>query len=623
MPLMPRCGALLLVATLFGAPLVARAQSSGFVVAPADDEPFEETPRAPPGRKLPPVARPLPKAPEPDDDDAAGDEDEEEAAPAPVRDRPRGRGMEIIVEPTAAPTTIRVGDSPGTRPRASPEPKSGKVKSEPAGRSRGLPLPPPPPPPPAYRDDEAEREPYYVPPEPRRDTGRSAPETISVPSTRRSADDDYGVESSPRSRSTRRTGDDPFVESGRNQRQPDPAPEPRRPPPPEEPATYAPRGVLPQGKRVGDASGVAIEEVDLGAASSSFIKAGATRTPEKPAPKPKAMIPPPPPPPPPPAPPPPPPRSPDREEYLLPPAPPAAVREPEVPAPAPTPSRRPVRTVPVEAPPPAPRPVDPAPAAPANPVLGEDPFEKFNRELKEIEGKSAPSAPTGAAAPDSAPTPPAPQPSPPSEPEKPSRTKRTKERVVKERESSERPEKTAASRKSTTPIADPVLLSSSAPRTGVSAGATVGLLLARAPEGGFVPAVAYGLAAAVRPVATSPFSFDLFAVRAARTEGTELVSVSSAWIHVAVHAVVSKQWSNGLFLGAGVGPLITGNSATYSINDGKPSAPVGSQIRFGGDATALFGVRVAMFEVRADLHALIRGGPRLDLLPTLSLSWRR
>ena len=569
MPLMSHRGAPFVLALVLSVPLSLSAQSSGFVVPGAEDDGFEETPRAAPARKLPPVARPPPKSPEPEEEE----DEEEDETPAPVRERSRGKGMEIIIEETSAPTTIRVGDGPRDRSaRASPDPKGAKQKVEPVRGQRSLPLPPPPPPPPAYRDDEEEREPVYVAPEPRRQ------------------------------------------EAVKPQRPADSEPEPRRASPGEDPSSYAPRSVLPQGKRVGGSGGVAIEEVDLGSASSSFIKAAPAR-PEKSPPRPtKAIIPPPPPPPQP---------APAREEFLLPPA--APVPEPEAPAPVPTPSRRPVRTAPVEAPqpPPSPKPIQPPP--PAEP-LGEDPFEKLQRDMKELEKSDAKPAPKVEAVSAPAPVASAPPPAEPPAPEaKPSRAKRTKERASKERDGSERPEKASSekSRREVTPIADPVLQAAQAPRTGVSVGATVGLLLVRDAQAGYSPALSYGLAAALRPVITSPVSFDLVAVRAARTEGTDFVSVASAWIHVAVHVIVSKQWSNGLFLGAGVGPLVTGNSATYTVNDGRALAPVGSQIRFGGDAVALFGVRFSVLELRADLHALLRGGPRLDLMPSLSVAWSR
>jgi diguanylate cyclase (GGDEF)-like protein len=77
---------------------------------------------------------------------------------------------------------------------------------------------------------------------------------------------------------------------------------------------------------------------------------------------------------------------------------------------------------------------------------------------------------------------------------------------------------------------------------------------------------------------------------------------------------------SGLIVGFGGGALMTLNRSTYLLSDGHPAAPAtGMQARFGGDMTALFGWRIKVFEVRAELRAMLRGGLRLDFAPAIGV----
>lgn len=153
---------------------------------------------------------------------------------------------------------------------------------------------------------------------------------------------------------------------------------------------------------------------------------------------------------------------------------------------------------------------------------------------------------------------------------------------------------------------------------GFSALAGVGVNIAKAPVSGYTADLALGLNLRLQPEFTGPVALDLSFWRAARSDGTPVVAVDSAWSHISLRAFYVRDIAKGFFMGAGGGLLLTSSSASYVVNDGAESIATGGALRPGGEIGAIMGMRYKLFEARLDLRALVRGGLRLDFLPVVS-----
>jgi hypothetical protein len=155
---------------------------------------------------------------------------------------------------------------------------------------------------------------------------------------------------------------------------------------------------------------------------------------------------------------------------------------------------------------------------------------------------------------------------------------------------------------------------------GLYVGGLVGAALARDPVSGFTPDLAFGARAAFNPAAFGALTIDLSWLRSTRDGGTPFIDVASRWHHVAARVLYLKEHRNGVVLGFGGGPLVTLNSTSYALSDGREAAPAtGNVARVGADGTFVLGLRKRPIELRLELRAILRGGLRLDLLPTLGV----
>ncbi len=153
---------------------------------------------------------------------------------------------------------------------------------------------------------------------------------------------------------------------------------------------------------------------------------------------------------------------------------------------------------------------------------------------------------------------------------------------------------------------------------GLSVLAGVGPAIMDDSTTGYATRLAYGLTASFNPAIAGPFAIDLSAFRATATGGTPFVSVDSAWNNFAIRLLYLKWQPYQVFVGFGAGLLLTENSATYRVDDGEPTQATGAVLRPGVDATSVVGMQLGLVQLRVDLRVLLRGGFRLDFLPTFS-----
>lgn len=238
----------------------------------------------------------------------------------------------------------------------------------------------------------------------------------------------------------------------------------------------------------------------------------------------------------------------------------------------PVPARRAVRGTPAPA-------VVPAKTE-APKVLGYDPFEKLDQELESI-GEAPRSRP---------------QPEP----------RREEFRVDPLAARTLRDEDSRA------PVRDPAFM-------GLAATAGVGLAISTEARGGFVPSLAYGGQVSYSPPWAGAFGLELGFWRTGKSDGTPFVNVDSSQNHVTLRATYLHPLPKGAFAGGGAGLLVTMSTARYQVVDGAPAEAFASTVRPGVDATAIFGYRLRPFEARVDLRAFVRGGMRLDMMPSLSI----
>lgn len=538
-----------------------RAAPTGFVVVPDEDEDPLEKPSANPDAE--PAKAKAKKKREPDA--AAWTE------PAPKK------GLTIVEEGAAASTVIRAGDLEADRagkPFLGGKKGIGFVQPvAPVGRQGSF----------TFKasaadakeevdddddddDDDAPARAVRAPPKAAARAAPRAPSGLMTPTD----DDDAPA---PRGR----RADDPFDDAHA------PTPAPQQAPARDDDAsamTAPARNMLPTGRQVGPGGGaIKVEEVHIDYQQDSFIDVG-RRKPEVKAPKPKPEPAPKP--------------APARRGLLMgddedAPAK-AAVEEPERPARPPAESRRPIVTAPPADDPPPPRPEATEPPAPKDaPRPADDPFDKLNRELRQLDPKT--------------------EAGPLDEPVKQRRPPEQKVEIPAEPEMAVKPIDVPPPSENPR---DPSML-------GLSVTAGLGAALADDPSSGYAADFAYGAGVMLNPSFAGPFALDLSFFRAARTGGTPFISVDSAWNHVAARLLYVKEQKGGVFLGFGAGVLVTANSATYHVNDGHATDATGAQPRLGGDGSVVAGIRFRPLELRLDLRALLRGGFRLDFLPTFSV----
>ena len=154
---------------------------------------------------------------------------------------------------------------------------------------------------------------------------------------------------------------------------------------------------------------------------------------------------------------------------------------------------------------------------------------------------------------------------------------------------------------------------------GISITGGAGVLLASDSVSGFKPMLAYGGQLTIHPSTPGFLGFDLSVWRASRSDGTSFLHTETSYLHMSARLMFTRVLSRHLFGGIGGGLLLTRSAVRYTGGDDPAQAVDGTLMRPGADATLAFGARFGVLELRLDAHALVRGGLRLDLLPTGSL----
>lgn len=227
-------------------------------------------------------------------------------------------------------------------------------------------------------------------------------------------------------------------------------------------------------------------------------------------------------------------------------------------------------------------------------ILSYDPFAKLENELAEAEGRPVPAPAVDKPLPEYEFDPP--------------RREEIKRPMYEEPEMAVRP---IEAPRAVDTSRDPSLV-------GLSALVGLGPSFATSPVSGFDTDFAWGFNLRLHPAFAGPISLDLSFWRAARSEGTPVMTVDSARNHISARVFYTKDYPKGLFMGFGGGLVMTGSSAEYLVNDGSPESASASQYRPGGDVTAVLGLRFKPMEVRLDLRTIVRGGLRLEFLPVVS-----
>lgn len=154
---------------------------------------------------------------------------------------------------------------------------------------------------------------------------------------------------------------------------------------------------------------------------------------------------------------------------------------------------------------------------------------------------------------------------------------------------------------------------------GVHAVAGAGVLIARDPQGGHGALFAYGLNVGWNPDFAQQVAFDLGFWRAGANAGTEMVSAGTSYHHFTARALWQPPLPNNVFLGVGGGVLLTQSIVGYKVGGASADTVLALAHRPGLEATLVAGTRFRPLEVRVEMRTLLRGGMRLDFLPTLSI----
>lgn len=156
-------------------------------------------------------------------------------------------------------------------------------------------------------------------------------------------------------------------------------------------------------------------------------------------------------------------------------------------------------------------------------------------------------------------------------------------------------------------------------KKGIHILAGVGLLAARDPQGGYGANLAYGLSAGWTPSFARSLGLDLALWRAAANDGTEFVSTSTSYHHLSLRAMWQPALPYNLVVAAGGGFLLSQSIVGYHIGGESTETAFAFSHRAGVEAMLAGGVRFKLVEFRLEMRALLRGGMRLDYLPTANL----
>lgn len=154
---------------------------------------------------------------------------------------------------------------------------------------------------------------------------------------------------------------------------------------------------------------------------------------------------------------------------------------------------------------------------------------------------------------------------------------------------------------------------------GVHAVAGAGVLVARDPQGGHGAHFAYGVNVGWNPEFARDVVFDVGFWRAATRDGTDFASVATSYHHFSLRALWQPPLPNNVFLGAGGGVVLTQSLVGYSVGGAEADTVRSMAHRPGLEATLAAGTRFKPLEVRVEMRTLLRGGMRLDFLPTMSV----
>jgi len=149
---------------------------------------------------------------------------------------------------------------------------------------------------------------------------------------------------------------------------------------------------------------------------------------------------------------------------------------------------------------------------------------------------------------------------------------------------------------------------------GLSIGVGGGALVLRDATGLWAPVPAFGVNVTWVPPFADAFGIDVGFWRGGRAGGGGDVFVDASFNHLALRLFLVKEVAGGVRAGIGPGALVTINSVSYAAGATNELATI---TRVGGDLTTFVGGRLGIVDLRLDLRGLLRGGLRLDFLPTL------
>jgi hypothetical protein len=155
---------------------------------------------------------------------------------------------------------------------------------------------------------------------------------------------------------------------------------------------------------------------------------------------------------------------------------------------------------------------------------------------------------------------------------------------------------------------------------GLSITAGAGALLASGGVPGYYPTLAYGGQLTWNPAVMGDFAFDVSFWHSSRTTGAGFAAITDAENDATGGLMYIPRFGPGLYAGFGLGVLVTITSVQYNLTGvSELQGSATSAPRVGGDGTVSFGYRVSYFEARLELHTLLRGGLRLQFLPTANV----
>jgi hypothetical protein len=154
---------------------------------------------------------------------------------------------------------------------------------------------------------------------------------------------------------------------------------------------------------------------------------------------------------------------------------------------------------------------------------------------------------------------------------------------------------------------------------GLILGLGGGVLLAADSSGVLAPRFAYGAQVAWSPAALPELALDLSAFRSGSREGPAAATVDASTNHFGLRALYQKSLAGPLSAHVGLGALLTLNTAAYTVAEKGPVETTATFARPGADLTMGLGLRLRPLDVRFDARVLLRGGLRLEVLPTVSV----